>query len=52
MIPRISPELWVRTPLLVDLHLHVEVNTRRAQMIRFLPLLRFMFEGARRGRCP
>ena len=46
MIPRISPELWVRMPLMVDLYLHAEVNIRRAQMIRFLPLLRFTFEGA------
>ena len=46
MIPRISPALWVRTPLIVDLYLHAEVNIRRAQMIRFLPLLRFTFEGA------
>ena len=46
MIPRISPELWVRTPLMVDLYLQAEVNIRRAQMIRFLPLLRFTFEGA------
>jgi hypothetical protein len=46
MIPRISPELWVCPPHVVDLYLHAEVNTRRAQMIRFLPLLRFTFEGA------
>jgi hypothetical protein len=45
MIPRISPELWVRTPLMVDLYLHSGVNIRRAQMIRFLPFLRFTFEG-------
>jgi hypothetical protein len=31
---------------MVDLYLHAEVNIRRAQMIRFLPLLRFTFKGA------
>lgn len=31
MIPRISPELWVRMPLMVDLYLHAEVNIRRAR---------------------
>ena len=49
MIPRISPELWVRTPLMVDLYLHAEANIRRAQMILFLPLPRFTFEGALRS---
>jgi hypothetical protein len=43
MIPRISPELWARTPLMVDLYLYAQLNIRRPQMIRFLPLLRFTF---------
>ena len=46
MIPGISLELCVRMPLMVDPYLRAEVNIRRAQMIRFLPLLRFTFEAA------